>query len=115
MSDYGCSVVIAHEDGYYSLYAHMAEGTIPNVWDAQGNWVWIYAHKDMPLGIMSNIYRQAEVHLHFAVRQGPEGIQGDQALYANGGDYSMNPVDIWQEIPSLQACVSVTTVCQHTE
>lgn len=70
---YGNTVVIHHGNGYYSIYAHLAESN-PRLRD---KWV-TPASK---IGTMSNSGCPGSVkHVHFVIRQGKPGLSGRDAL-----------------------------------
>jgi hypothetical protein len=82
--DYGCTVVVRHWDDkvldqkYYSVYAHLNEGSLPALWTL--------VDVNRPIGSMgkTGIGSNDIVHLHFALRGSDQVNDGVSALYGSG-------------------------------
>lgn len=87
-SFYGYVIAIDHGAGLYSIYAHLAESGRAGVGQSVG-----YGDQ---IGTMSNSGCGCGAHLHFAIRQGPPGLTGRDALWN-----SNCPVNAWAVVPGL--------------
>lgn len=68
--NYGQHIVLAHADGYYSIYGHMQYGSTialgPGGWVARGT----------PIGLVGSTGRSTAPHLHFEIRHGSLAYPG---------------------------------------
>ena len=72
-NSYGNYVMIRHPNGYYTLYAHLAHGTVQC-------WVGQSVRKGQRVVYMDNTGHSYGGHLHFEIRQ-PNGYQIDPEPY----------------------------------
>lgn len=96
---YGNVVVVAHDNGMYSIYAHLADNGLPQMG--------IDVTSNDKIGTMSDSgCEECGIHLHFAVRSGRLGLEGRDALWL-----SNEPVNIWAEIAGLRECFPKKEIC----